>query len=295
MTVSIKSRINKLKKDREHGAGWLTSQAVQIIEEASSTSTAVTASGFIQELWQVAASLMEARPGMVSIPNYISEFKEELEGTVASTKSVDNLKKRASAIARKLKVYNEDTSAKSARRAAKLIGQRSVVMTCSYSSAVCQAMEIARQKGIDFKVLAAESLNGKVSYGRIMLEQLKKSGITGRTFPDNHIGWYAARASTVLLGADAISLQGWVINGIPSYALAITAKRKNVPVYTICPTTKIDVRGFLASLRAPEPGFEMIPLDLLKGVITENGLLQADDIYIMTINDIFRGPRARSH
>ncbi|MBN1375327.1 MAG: hypothetical protein JXA01_04150 [Dehalococcoidia bacterium] len=294
MTASIKSRINGIKKDRAHGAGWLTSQAVQILEEAASASTAGSTAAFIKEIGQVAAWLMDARPDMVSIPNYVIEFKEELDGALASSKSADNLKKRAAAIARKLKTYNEDTSVRSARYAARLIGQRSIVMTCSYSSIVCQTLETARQKGIDFKVLAAESLNSKIYYGNIMLERLKKSGIAGRTFPDNHVAWYTARANTIILGADAVSLQGWIINGVPSYSLALTASRKNVPVYAVCQSAKIDARGFLAGLRAPEPGFEMVPLDLIKGVVTECGILQTDDIFKMTIDDIFRGPRARS-
>jgi translation initiation factor 2B subunit (eIF-2B alpha/beta/delta family) len=295
MNAALRSRINGLKKDREHGAGWLTTQAVGILEEASSGSLARTTEGFMAEIGQVATALAEARPTMVSIPNYVTEFKDELDGAVATSKSADNLKKRAAAIARKLKTYNEDTSIKTARNAAKLIGQRSIIITCSYSSDVCAALEMARQKGIDFKVLAVESRHAKISYGEMTLERLKKTGITGRIIPDNFVAWYAARANTIIIGADAISLHGWMINGIPSYTLALIASRKNVPVYSVCATTKIDVRGFLASLRAPEPGFDMLPLELLKGIVTETGTLQPADIYKTTAEDIFRSPRARSH
>ena len=295
MIAALRSRINGLKKDREHGAGWLTTQAVDILVEASSGSLARTTEGFMAEIGQVATALVEARPSMVSIPNYVTEFKDELDGAVATSKSADNLKKRAAAIARKLKAYNEETSVKTARNAAKLIGQRSIIITCSYSSDVCAALEIARQKGIDFKVLAVESRHSKISYGEMTLERLKKTGITGRIIPDNFIAWYAARANTILIGADAISMHGWMINGAPSYTLALIASRKNVPVYSVCATTKMDVRGFLAGLRAPEPGFDMVPLELLKGIVTETGTLQPADIYKMTVGDIFRSTRARSH
>ncbi|MGD0855008.1 MAG: hypothetical protein ABSA18_04305 [Dehalococcoidia bacterium] len=295
MIAVIRSRINGLKKDREHGAGWLTTQAASILEEASSGSLARTSEDFMAEIGQVAIALAEACPIMVSITNYVAEFKDELDGAVATSKSADNLKKRATAIARKLKAYNEDTSIKTARNAAKLIGQRSIIITCSYSSDVCSALELARQKGIDFKVLAVESRHGKISYGDMTLERLKKAGIVGRIIPDNFVAWYAARANTILIGADAVSLHGWMINGIPSYTLALIASRKNVPVYLVCATTKIDVRGFLAGLRTPAPGFDMVPLELIKGIVTETGTLQPDNIYKMTTEDIFRSPRARSH
>jgi len=295
MIAAIRSRINGLKKDREHGAGWFTTQAVSILEEASSGSLARTSENFVAEIGQVTTALAEARPIMVSILNYVTEFKDEIDGAVTTSKSADNLKKRAAAIARKLKAYNEDTSIKTARNAAKLIGQRDIIITCSYSSDVCLALELARQKGIDFKVLAVESRHGKISYGDMTLERLKKAGIVGRIIPDNFVAWYAARANTILIGADAISLHGWMINGIPSYTLALIASRKNVPVYLVCATTKIDVRGFLAGLRTPAPGFDMVPLELIKGIVTETGTLQPDNIYKMTTEDIFRSPRARSH
>jgi translation initiation factor 2B subunit (eIF-2B alpha/beta/delta family) len=295
MIASIRSRISGLKKDRAHGAGWLASEAMVIFEEASSLSRALTTESFTKEIGEVAAKLMEARPGMVSIPNFVTEFQNEFGESIATSKSADNLKKRAAAIARKLKAYNEESSTKTARNAAKLIGQKYIVMTCSYSSDVCAALELARQKGIDFKVLTAESRQGKISYGAMTLERLNKAGIVGRIIPDNFIAWHAARANIVLIGADSVSMQGWMINGAPSYTLTLVASRKNVPVYTICATTKIDVRGFLAGLRVPEPGFDMLPLDLVKGIVTESGTLQAGDVYKMTIDDIFRSPRARPH
>ena len=295
MLASVRSRISGLKKDREHGAGRLTAMAIEALEEAVSSSKASTIEAFAAEIEEVVAALAEVRPGMVSIRNYITEFKDEFDGTIAGSKSADNLKKRATAIARKLKTYNSDSAARSARNAAKLITPKSIVMTCSYSSDVCTALELARGKGTDFKVLAAQSRHGKLSYGEMTLERLGKVGIVGRIIPDNFITWHAARANVVLTGADAISLHGWMLNGVPSYTLALVASRKKVPVYAVCTTTKIDVRGFLAVLRTPEPGFDMVPLELFEGIITEAGVLNMDDIYKMTTDDTFRGPRARSH
>jgi len=295
MIAAIRKRVNSLKKDSAHGAGWLTGMAMEILEEASTASAALTSNKFMAEIGQVAAELFQAKPGMVSIPNYVMEFKDELDEAMATSKSADNLKKRAAAIARKLKTYNTDSSAKAARNAAKLIGPHNIIMTCSYSSDVCFAMESARQKGIDFKVLAVESRQGKLSYGQLTQERLKKADIACRIIPDDFIAWHAARANSIIIGADSVSLQGWMMNGVPSYILTFVAARKNVPVYAVCTTAKVDVRGFLAGLRKPEHGFDMVPLELFKGILTENGMLQRDDLYKLTTGDIFRSPRARSH
>lgn len=211
MIAAVRSRINGLKKDRAHGAGWLAAEAMDVFEVASSLSQALTIERFVEEMGEIVDKLMEARPGMVSIPNYVTEFKNEFDESVATGKSADNLKKRAAAIARKLKIYNVESSVKTARNAAKLIGQKYVVITCSYSSDVCAALELAGQKGVDFKVLAAESRHGKISYGDMTLERLQKAGIVGRIIPDNFIAWHTARANIVLIGADSISMQGWMI------------------------------------------------------------------------------------
>lgn len=295
MIASLRKSVNALKKDKEHGAGWLTAQAMHILQEASSGSSARNIRTFLEEIEQVASAIMEARPFMVSVSNYAMQFKDEFEATAPESKSADNLKKRAAAIARKLLLHGEIASSQAARNAAKLIKPRMIVMTCSYSSDVCSALEQARGKGIDFKVLAVESRPDRIPYGEITVNRLAKAGVACRIVPDNFIAWHAARANMILIGADAVSLQGWIINGFPSYSLAVTAARKKVPVYLVCTFAKFDARGFLAGPGKPEPGFDTVPLELLKGVVTDKGILQPADVYKVSTADIFRSRSAGPH
>jgi ribose 1,5-bisphosphate isomerase len=292
MIASLRKRVNAIIRDREHGAGWLAAQAVDVLREASTISSARTSEKFAEEINGIIDALLEVRPGMVSISNYALQFKDEFTATAPASKSADNLKKRAAAIARKLMIHNETASSRAARNAVKLIGQRNIIMTCSYSSDVCATLELARQKGIDFKVLAIESHIGKISYGDLTAKRLEKSGIICRPVPDDFANWHVARANLVLMGAAAVSLQGWMLNCSPSYSTALLASRKKVPVYAVCTTAKFDVRGFLAGLGKPQPGFDSVPLDLLKGIVTEKGMLQPEDIYEVTIEDIFRSALA---
>lgn len=207
----------------------------------------------------------------------------------SKVKVLEKLKKNGVDITDRLIKHREKSAASAARQAAKLIGRRTIILTCSYSSSVCSALELARRKGVDFKVLAVESLHGKISYGRLTAGRLEKAGIVCRIVPDSQVRWHVARADTVLIGADSVSLQGWLINGSPTLEVAEIAARRAIPVYSICEKAKFDVRGFITGMRRPEPGFDMVPLDLVTAFITESGLLKPDDIYNFSFEDIFGG------
>jgi translation initiation factor 2B subunit (eIF-2B alpha/beta/delta family) len=293
MILSLRKSINGLKKDGEHGAGWLTMRALEILREAASLDQSATEDKFMASLGSVIAALLEARPAMVSIANYALYYRDELGAAALTSRSPQRLKKAAFSIADRLIKLHQKSAAAAARNAARLVTGRSIVMTCSYSSAVCSALEMARRGGRDFKVLAVESLHRKVSYGELTLRRLQQSGITGRIVPDSQVGWQAARADLMLCGADSVSLHGWMINGTPSLELAQMARRRGRPFYAVCEISKIDARGLTAGMREADPGLDMLPLELLSGLVTERGVLQPEEIYKFTVEDIVRSPGER--
>ena len=289
MIASLRKSINGLKKDREHGAGWLAGRSLEIIREAASLDPAVSAYKFLISLGSVIDALLEARPAMVSIANYALYFRDELGAAALTSRSPQRLKRAAFSIADRLIKLHQKSAAAAARNAAKLIIARSVVMTCSYSSAVCSALEQARRGGRDFKVLAVESRHKKICYVELTLQRLKQAGIVGSIVPDSQIGWQAARADLMLCGADSVSLHGWLMNGSPSLELAQLAQRRGRPFYAVCDTSKFDARGLMAGIEQVEPDFDQVPLDLVTGLVTEKGVLRAEDVYKMTIEDLVRG------
>jgi ribose 1,5-bisphosphate isomerase len=293
MILSLRKSINGLKKDREHGAGWLTVRALEILREAASLDPAVTTDKLLASLTAVTTALLEARPAMVSIANYALYYRDELGSAALTSRSPQRLKKAAFSIADRLIKLHQKSTAAAARNAARLVAARSIVMTCSYSSAVCSALEMARRGGRDFKVLAVESRHRKISYGEMTLQRLQQSGISGRIVPDSQVGWQAARADLMLCGADSVSLHGWMINGTPSLELAQMAQRRGRPFYAVCEASKIDARGLTAGLREAEAGLDLVPLELLSGLVTERGILQTDEIYRFSIEDIVRSARER--
>jgi translation initiation factor 2B subunit (eIF-2B alpha/beta/delta family) len=292
MLASLRKSISALKNDRQHGAGFLTLQALEILRQTGADSTAETAEKFLTEINQVADALIESHPVMVSIANYALFVKEELAAVAVTAKSPQRLKKTAFSIAGRLLKSQEKSATAASRHAVKLVSKRSIVMTCSSSSAVCSALEMARRAGTDFKVLAVDSRHNKISYGGITAERLQAGGISCMVVPDDQVGWHVARADYIFCGADAISLHGWLINGAPSLELAEVAARKKKPFYIVCETSKFDVRGFLAGMQQAEPGFDMVPLELVTGIVTERGVLSTDKVLEFTFDSLFGGSHA---
>jgi translation initiation factor 2B subunit (eIF-2B alpha/beta/delta family) len=295
MKAAIRKSINAIIKDRQHGASWLTGCAIKVLLDACDITISAASPKFPTEIAEIVAALVAARPGMTSIANYSLKFGEEFKSEVAGSRSLVNLQKKGYAIATRLNQLNERASQLLPGKAAHLVKNRSIVMTCSYSDSICLTLEQARSKGVDFKVLAIQSSFNKFSYGQMTADRLHKAKISCRVVPDDQIRWHAARADIVLIGADAVSLQGWLLNGAPTYELARVAVSRKIPVHAICSKSKFDPRGFLASMREPEAGFDMVPLDLIAGIVTETATYKAADIYSFTFEDIFRSKSARPH
>lgn len=135
---------------------------------------------------------------------------------------------------------------------------------------------------------------------RLTAWELGEEGIPYQVIVDSAAGSLLARgaADAVLVGADRIARNGDVANKIGSYPLAVLARRHGVPYYSVAPTSTIDpalqtgaeipieerpeeeiltlhgVRTAPADAAATNPAFDVVPHDLIDGIITEAGVLR---------------------
>jgi translation initiation factor 2B subunit (eIF-2B alpha/beta/delta family) len=279
MDPRVRLALIALKADCTHGAGWLTGQALKTLRKAAAGSKASTTSALTRELETLATGLLDARPGMVCIANYVLRFIDEYRQAAVQRKGLAALKKSCSSIARNLISDLAQASSALSRNASELITVHAIPITCSYSASVFDTLVCAKGKGLDFRVMAVESGAGQKAYGKMLARKLKRAGVICHVVPDDQIGWQIPRADFVLLGADAVSRQGWMINGTPSLELCQWAKRRKMPVYIVCETAKFDVRGLLTTMREPPEGFDMMPLDMITEFITERGPVKPDEVY----------------
>jgi ribose 1,5-bisphosphate isomerase len=274
LNTKVIDKINKLKNDRVHGAGLLARQAVSILNLAINESQAQTVAEFVEEIQTVAAELVKARPSITPIANYINQFLQQITLSAQSEKNLAPLKSSARAKGNELIKSSVKAVAKAVEYGCGIITDLDTVITCSYSSTVCKVLELSRQRETRFRVIVAESRFGDKAYGEITAEQLMRHQIPVEIIPDENIQIRISKADKAIVGADSITADGYLINGIPTFTLAQAAKKKKIPFYTICETAKFDTQGYTAKAPEPEPGFDKTPLNLVTGIVTEKGTMQ---------------------
>jgi translation initiation factor 2B subunit (eIF-2B alpha/beta/delta family) len=92
----------------------------------------------------------------------------------------------------------------------------------------------------------------------------------------------AGRVDVVLVGADAVAVDGSLLNAAGTYPMALAAARAGVPFYACFPRTQLDPRAasgadFRPRTRPSAAGAEIpvqdvTPPDLVTGWLTEAGL-----------------------
>lgn len=278
LNTEVARQIKGIRQDRTHGASWLSKQAIGVLNLAATKSEAGNTADFLEELKAVAGELLDARPSMAPITNCVSRFIYEVSQESNLEKDVVLLKSFACSQSNELIKDSEEAFRKTTKQGAELIDNGDELMTCSYSSTICQALRTARIQGKEFHVIVAESRFGGKVYGELAAEQLKEYGILAEIVPDDAIEHYISKVNKVLVGVDSISADGSLINGTPTGAVSLAAKESNIPLYSLCETTKFDIRSWFRKPIELEEGFDRIPPDSITGIIIEEGLIKPGDV-----------------
>jgi S-methyl-5-thioribose-1-phosphate isomerase len=148
---------------------------------------------------------------------------------------------------------------------------------------------------------------------RLTAWELAGEGIDFRLIADNAAGFLMRRGEVdmVIVGSDRIAANGDVANKIGTYEKALLARENGVPFYVAAPSSTIDfscpngdlipieergedevlvvsgkddsgelrrVRITLESTKAYNPAFDVTPAALVRGIITEKGLVKPAEL-----------------
>lgn len=191
---------------------------------------------------------------------------------------------------------------KVAEYGSKLVKNNSLVYTHCHSSSVIEALVKAKDSGKKFEVYCTEtrpSMQGRMTATDLANEEIKVT-----MFVDSAMRQAIKNADICLLGADAITADLKVINKIGSELAAETAENFKVPVYILTdswkfdPKTlygyeeKIEERSYKEVWKNPPKGvsihnyaFEKIDHKLVKGIITEFGIVKPKEFIQLTLKN----------
>jgi len=257
----IEERIKAIYDDRSRGASELTRQALDTLKLAAATLPASPPDQYLTALTGVALELSRVRPNMHSIKYYMQCFLAEAQ----QYKPGDDLPLCMIKLTDKLVQLWRESKTQVSKAGASLIEHGNTIFSGSYSSTVISSLITARNEGKNFKLFIALSRQtSQPAYGQHMAGKLAEQGIACILIEDTDVANYLGKSDLVLLGADTILADGSVVNGYPSLAIAQAAKINAVPVYVLGEPSKYSDQ---LAIR-PEPGFDLIPSELIFAVIT---------------------------
>lgn len=284
--------IEEIKNDKTQGASQLARQAMMVVKAAAELSQSDSAEQFLEELGEVGEGLKSARPAMAPIFNIVNRYLEALP----PSQGLNQLKSLAIAKADELIRVSLQAIAEITSCGLGLIAEGDRIMTHSYSSTVMAVLEETFVEGKPIEVIATRSGAGRTGQ-RIALE-LGRRGMKVTFIDDTAVGLYVSSANKVMVGADRVCVDGAIVNGVGTYPLALAAQKAAVPFYVLCETLKFDhrLRGEEVDLEEKEPAeivgraklppsvsiknpyFDLTPLKLVTGIVTENGLLAPEAV-----------------
>jgi methylthioribose-1-phosphate isomerase len=220
--------------------------------------------------------------------------------------ALERMKKAKDFEAEAIAIFEEDVAANRAmgERGAALIPEGARVMTHCNAGALATAgygtaLGVIRSaKGKHISVIANET-RPYLQGARLTAYELVQEGIPCTLITDSMAGYLMStgEVDVVIVGADRIAANGDVANKIGTYALAVLARRHEIPFYVAAPLSTFDpsipdgrhipieeragseVTGYRDTRWAPQgvsvrnPAFDVTPADLVTGIICEKGVV----------------------
>ena len=249
--------------------------------------------------------LSKTRPTAYNLFYALSRMQKTLEETFNRTGDTHSI---SSALMREaMAIYQEDVESniKMGEHGARLVPDNSTILThcnagalatSAYGTAIA-VIKIAWYTGKKIKVIATET-RPMLQGARLTVYELMKEGIPVKLITDNAAGMVLRKGlvDLVVVGADRITRDGYVVNKIGTYMIALAAKRNNIPFYVVAPTSTIDmersidqviieerdpsevkyIRGQPITLKDADVinyAFDITDPDLVTAIITERGVI----------------------
>ena len=172
----------------------------------------------------------------------------------------------------------------------KRITEGSRVLTHCHSSAVSEVLRTARKNGVDYELFLTET---RPRYqGRITAGEMVEAGVKATMLVDSAVRTFLNRVDLVLVGSDAITSEGNVINKIGTSLIALAAQEARTPFYVATELFKFDpqtIQGDFEVIeeRSPDevwtdppegltirnPAFDITRREYIHGIICEEGVI----------------------
>jgi len=283
-----------IRSMRIRGAGLIARSAVEALQIVAQESKANDVESFVNELTDAAKTLLQTRPTAVSLPNGIRYVMHRVNVARNRAGSIEEIRAIATGAAEEF-VENAKTAVQRISEiGARRIRDGDVLLTHCNSSAAIEIMKTAWMEGRKFKVLVTETRPR--FQGHITARELAKAGIPVTLILDDAVRYFMQLVDKVIVGADAITANGALVNKIGTSVVALAAHEARVRVFVAAETYKFspetmigelvtiedrdpsemisdEQRKRIGSIKVLNPSFDVTPAEYIDLIITERGII----------------------
>jgi len=303
IVLSIKEIID----DRSNGASYLSRKALGIIGRAAFLHDSNNSESLFRNIETLCKMISTSRPSMTPVKLSMLKLLDDLYLLYDRYPDYIHFKVSIQKKVAELIKNSFDTFNLTIENAKILFDKTKTVLILSKSSTINEIIKQYREFIVNLIICESRPL----LEGRDTAKFSLSHGIDVTFITDCQVGLFIDRCDMVLVGADTILKNGYLINKAGTYLVALASKRANVPFYSICQTDKFspenchtlfsdstDQKDIDASkkliLEEKKPDeiwnytddnlsirniyFDVTPPDLLTGIITESGLLLPEKV-----------------
>ncbi len=296
--MSIAETADKIKTMEIRGAGRIARAAAEALRDHALSLHPKDLPAFRTEMEKAAEVLASTRPTAVSLPNAVHMVMAGLDGARTLHDARSGLVSRADGFIDSSLHAVENI----ARFGARHIRDGDVILTHCNSEVALGCIIEAHREGRDIEVIATEVRPR--NQGHITIRTLNDAGIKTSFIVDSAVRSFISEVDLVIVGADAVAVNGAVVNKIGTSQVAHTAKEARVNVIVTAETYKFAPRTVIGELirieeRPPEevlpasiigalpnvtvrnPAFDVTPAEYIDLIVTEAGAIPPQMAYVV--------------
>ncbi len=289
----------KIKRMEIRGAGRIARAAVAALRDHSSSLSVGSPEEYAVEMGRAGRILTATRPTAVSLPNAVHFALSALREPFPT---VEEAKAEFAARCDRFIVSSEGAIRRIGEIGSRHIRDGDVVLTHCNSEAAISCLLEAHRKGAEFSVFATEVRPR--NQGHLTIRTLDRAGIPTNFIVDSAARYYMNEVDLVVVGADAVAVNGAVVNKIGTSQIALAAHEARTrfmvaaETYKFAPRTilgeyiEIEERdstevlsseeaAFLPHVRVRNPAFDVTPAEYVDLIVTEEGAVPPQMAYII--------------
>jgi len=293
MLQSVRDTAERIRRLEVQGARNVAIAAVNAMETLAKETQAKNRKAFIAELAEAKEALFAARETEPLMRNAVRWIIARVEDS--DERNVIELCNLVSSTAQNFQKTLQDSRERIAEIGSKRIRDGSVVFTHCHSSTVTYMLAKALKEGKKFEVVCTETR--PAFQGRITAKEMLNLGLKTTFIVDSAARSFINNVDLVVVGADAITSEGNVVNKIGTGTIALVAREARKPFYVVSELLKFDPATLYgeyerieersrnevwaeapAELNVRNPAFDVTPRDLIHGLICEEGIVSPQSV-----------------